>query len=681
MANQITISTTEKLFGTQSMEITTDSAMASLLTDPDKTNFVNVTGLSAVTVSCYLYIKTYTAGYIVARTLFYDVNGNLLGNHDWVLQSAINAGFTRFYQTYRLDQSPVPTGTVKLKLQFGGIQKSSANPNFDLFIDGVKAEQGDKLTAFSDYTLKENDSLDLVGDGVVFKKVAGVNTDHRITSDSIESAAVTTTKLADSAVDATKLANGAVDNTKLADNAVTSIKIQDGTITNAKVAESTLTEDRLNSGMVTKLSKLKSDGDFQGDLFASDGTTKLIDSASGKVTTALQTSSGASIDDRIEQFYTDIYNKDIAIPLLDKDVTKSAVHPTYLTYRPGFTTGDINIGNIGDSWDSMFDLTRADNGEDLLDASGNPIKVVALWQKQNKTNAITAGSDPHGSGPGWSRNDGDGSNNSTWIELSVIPVVNFTIAYSVRKKLSQLATRDLVTVGVIKGGQSDANVTTALQELKGTPNWNDAVPSGRKLIELTTTKDGGITYVIADGKVKGTSIASNEVGNTHLVDNAVTTQKIDANAVTGNKIASGAVGNTQIANAAINDTKLADGAVTAIKVANQAIDASKLASSAVTTVKIAPNAVDGSKLASDSVDTTHLVNNAVDASKLASNSVTAGKIANSAVGTANLADGAVIDTKISDGAITTNKLNATALAAFDAHNLVQNPSFESGAWV
>lgn len=180
MAQPIKISTIEKLFGNQSMEINPDGTAGSVLTDLTKTNFVNLQGLTAVTVSVYINAKTYTGGYIVARAVFFDVNDAQLGTHDWVTLSAITTGFTRFYQTYYLSQAPVPANTVKMKLQFGGIQKTGVNPNFDAFIDGVKVEQGDKLTAYTDYTLKENDSLDLVGDGVIFKKVAGVSSRSKL---------------------------------------------------------------------------------------------------------------------------------------------------------------------------------------------------------------------------------------------------------------------------------------------------------------------------------------------------------------------------------------------------------------------------------------------------------------------------------------------------------------------
>ncbi len=871
MAQPIKISTVEKLFGNQSMEINPDGTSATVLTDLTKTNYVNLQGLTAVTVSCYINAKAYSSGYIVARAVFFDINDAQLGTHDWVTLSAVTTGFSRFYQTYYLSQSPVPANTVKMKLQFGGIQKTGVNPNFDTFIDGVKVEQGDKLTAYTDYTLKENDSLDLVGDGVIFKKITGVSNSNQVTADSIETAAVTSLKIADGAISTSKIATGAVttnelganavitsklasgavtsnelsanavidtkiasgavttakiasgavnysklaansvitskisaaavdsskiaigavginqiaanavDNTKLADNAVTSSKLQDAVVTNSKIQFGTVAEDRLNNSLTTKLCKLQSDGTFKGDVYSNDGVVKLIDSATGMVTSALQTSSGASLNDRVEAIYTDVYNKDVALPILDRNVNKSLVHGTFKTYRPGTTTADLNIGVIGDSWDDLFELTRADNGEDLLDETGAPIKVVALWGKQSKVSSIIAGNDPNGVGAGWSRTDGDGTTNSTWVELSALPTANFNIVYSIRKKLSTLQTRDLVTVGVIKGGQSDANITGALHDLKGTTNWNDAVPSGRKLTDLTTTKDAGATYIIADGKVKGSSIVAGEVGTTQLADNAVTTskipdnaistqkinsgsvtgdkiapttitasnianstitgtqiasstitgsniasatvtqsnlannsvgsaqiadanitnekianlavdstkltngavtnEKIGANAVDSSKLANGAVGTTQLTNLAVDNSKLADASVITSKIANLAVDSTKIADSSVTTVKIAANAVDATKIGSGAVGTTQLANSAVDSTKLANNAVVAGKIATNAVVNGNIADGAITDTKISDGSVTTAKLNATALSVFDGRNMVQNPSFESGAWI
>ncbi len=67
MAQPIKISTVEKLFGNQSMEINPDGTSATVLTDLTKTNFVNLQGLTSVTVSCYINAKVYTAGYVVDR--------------------------------------------------------------------------------------------------------------------------------------------------------------------------------------------------------------------------------------------------------------------------------------------------------------------------------------------------------------------------------------------------------------------------------------------------------------------------------------------------------------------------------------------------------------------------------------------------------------------------------------
>ena len=734
MAELITRSTDCSVFGGYSMKIQAQGGPVA--TDLSKVNYIDLRGLSKVCVSAYIRMHLRNAGTFYARVTPYYEDGIAMPAIDWtVLTQSGETQFTRYWRSFDMahlgDPGELPLGTAFLKLSFGW---DGALASGTAYVDGVKAEQGSFPTHWTPYGLKEQDSLDLVSDGTIYKRVKEVNLDGQVTPGSIQDGAVLNPKLADGAVGTTKLADGAVDlGSKVA-----------GELPNANlarielpglIADNLLPETKLDANSQGKLSALRTDGRVRGavvqeDIHAPGGVRTLIDTATGKVTSELKASDGTVIDTTVRNAAA-LHARAIAEPHEDGSVPVGSIHSAgggVYTYRLGYQAAGaaINIGESGDSLAGLFDLLNSAGG-DLLDSGGNPITVTGMCLNQNGTTPISPGDSQSGSslGAGWWLNDGGAVPLSTvYIKLSALPamsVTHFDVLYSRRNTVGALGRNALVKKAVVSG-EADPNLTNTIHDLKGTDDWNTPVATGRKLVDLTDASGN-----IAPGKVNTAAIA----------DSAVSAGKIAAGAVGSTQIGTGAVGTTQLGTGSVTDAKLVAGAVTETKldnaavtnakIANGAVSTPKIADAAVATAKIAANAVDNTRLAQDNASLGKLTGNAlqrqadgsvalgsgtplvhladgstvvtsqgligaakvaegaiqdaaVTGSKVADGAVTGTKLADGSVHAAKIVDGAVGSSKIATGAVTSGKIAAGVVGSTElGASAVTNAKLADGA--
>jgi len=134
------------------------------------------------------------------------------------------------------------------KLLLDETQKGAPNGLATLDANGKLVQDAKTLGGHgaTDFFILASNTLDDISDGTTYKRVAGVNASHLITSSSIADAAVTGAKIADGAVSSAKIASGAVTNAKIADGAVSEAKIANGAVTNAKIANGAVTTAKMN---------------------------------------------------------------------------------------------------------------------------------------------------------------------------------------------------------------------------------------------------------------------------------------------------------------------------------------------------------------------------------------------------------------------------------------------------
>ena len=92
-----------------------------------------------------------------------------------------------------------------------------------------------------------------------------------------------------------------------------------------------------------------------------------------------------------------------------------------------------------------------------------------------------------GFGAGWWANDGGAETSHVHLKLSAHPasgVTHFNVLYSKRNTIGNLG-RNALTKKAVISAEANPDVTAAIKNLKGTPNWNTEIGSGRKLIDLT----------------------------------------------------------------------------------------------------------------------------------------------------------------------------------------------------
>jgi hypothetical protein len=730
----ITRSSECSVFGGYSMKIQAQGGPVA--TDLSKVNAIDLRGLSKVCVSAYIRMHLRNAGTFYARVTPYLEDGTPLATIDWtVLTQSGETQFTRYWRSFDMsklgDTGELPLGTVFLKLSFGW---DGALASGTTYVDAVKVEQGASPTHWTPYGLKEQDSLDLVSDGVTYKRVKEVSAGGEVTPGSIQDGAVLNPKLADGAVGTTKLADGSV-------NLVTKVV---GELPNtnlaridlpAKIADGILPETKLDSASQGKLSALRTDGRVRGavvqeDAGAPGGVRTLIDTATGKVTADLKATDGTLVDTAVRNAAA-LHARAIAEPHEDDAIPVASIHSAgggVFTYRLGYQAAGaaINIGESGDSLAGLFDLQNAAGG-DLLDAGGNPVTVTGICLNQNGTSPVTPGDTQTGSGlgAGWWLNDGGAVPSSTvFVKLSALPVsgvAQFKVLYSRRNTVGALGRNALVKKAVVSG-EADPNITATIWEMKGTDEWNSPVNPPRRLMDLTDSSG---------------NIAPSKVAQSSIADGAVTYPKIADGAVTQTKLATGAVGPTQLGNGAVIDTKLGTGAVTETKLADSAVTTNKLGAAAVTTAKVADAAVSTAKIASGAVDNSRLAQDnaslgkltgnalqrqadgsvalgsgtplvhladgstvvtgqgligaakvaegalqdaAVTGGKLADGAVTGTKLASSSVSAAKIVDGAVTSTKIGTGAVTSGKIAAGVVGSTElGASAVTNAKLADGA--
>ncbi|MDP2361929.1 MAG: hypothetical protein Q8O14_14465 [bacterium] len=690
MSTPVTRSSDCSVFGGYSMKITAEGGPCS--TSLASVNFIDLRGLSKVCISTYIRMHLRNAGTFYARVTPYYADGIAMLPIDWtVLTQSGETQFTRYWRSFDMallgNAGELPLGTVFIKLSFGW---DGATASGTAYVDAVKAEQGSYPTHWTPYGLKEQDSLDLVSDGTIFKRVKEVSLDGTITPGSIQDGAVQQPKLADGAVGTTKIADGAVNlgtkvtgelpNTNLARIDLASL-----------IGDGILPETKLDAASQGKLAALRSDGKVKGDVVQEDagapgGIRTLISAASGQVTAELRTSDGAVLDTNVRNAAA-LHARAIAEPYEDSNVPVGSIYSAgggVYTYRLAYQAAGaaVNIGETGDSLLGLFDLLNAAGG-DLLDTGGNPVTVTAMCLNQNGTSIITPGDAQTGSGlgAGWWLNDGGAVPLSTvFVTLSALPVgtvTHFDLLYSKRNTIGTLGRNALVKKAVVSG-EADPNITGTIKDLKGTDDWNTPIVAGRKLIELTDSS----------GK-----IAPSKVVQASITDGAVSSSKIAAAAVGTTQIATGAVGTTQLGTASVTDAKLVAGAVTETKLDNAAVTNAKIANSAVSTPKIADAAVSTAKVATNAVTNTLLAADTASLGKMTSNAlqrqadgsialgsgtplihladgstvvtaggligavkVSEGALQDAAVTGNKLADGAVTSTKIADGSVYSAKI-------------------------
>jgi hypothetical protein len=734
MSVLITRSSDCSVFGGYSMKIQAQGGPVA--TSLNKVNFIDLRGLSKVCISAYIRMHLRNAGTFYARVTPYYEDGIAMAALDWtVLTQSGETQFTRYWRSFDMsklgDTGELPLGTAYIKLSFGW---DGALASGTAYVDAVKAEQGSFPTHWTPYGLKEQDSLDLVSDGTVYKRVKEVSLNGEITPGSIQDGAVLLPKIADGAVGTTKIADGAVLlGTKVA-----------GELPNAnlaridlpsKIADGILSESKLDSDSQGKLAALRPDGRVKGavvqeDAGAPGGARTLIDTAAGKVTPDLKASDGTVIDTTIRNAAA-LHARAIAEPHEDSAVPVGSIHSAgggVFTYRLAFQAAGaaINIGESGDSLAGLFDLVNSAGG-DLLDSGGNPVIVTGMCLNQNGTTPISPGDSQSGSslGAGWWLNDGGAVPLSTvYIKLSAFPamsVTHFSALYSRRNTIGNLGRSALVKKAVVSG-EADPNLTATILDLKGTDDWNTPVAPGRKLIDLSDSSgniapskvvqaslaDGAVgSSKIAAGAVGATQIATGAVGTTQLGTGSVTDAKLVAGSVTETKLDNAAVTNAKIANGAISTPKLADAAVSTAKIASGAVDNTRLAQDNASLGKLTGNALqkqgDGSIALGSGTPLVHLADGstvvtsqgligaakvaegalqdaAVTGGKIADGSVTGTKIADGSVHAAKIVDGAVGSSKLATGAVTSGKIAAGVVGSTElGASAVTNAKLADGA--
>ncbi len=544
-------------------------------------------------------------------------------------------------------------GTRFIKMQFGWDGVTATGPTY---VDGVKAESGTTPTAWTPYSLKEQDSLDLVSDGTTYKRVKDVSAANEITTGSIEDSAIIQSKISDQAVSGSKLKDAGIDLTTKVFNELPNAnlaQIQDA----GKVADNLLPEGKLDADAQGKLGALQTDGKVKGSLVKSGDSSTLIDTTTGKVTSNLKTTTGVEMDSAVNNA-AGLHERAIAEPHEDANVAVASIHDAgggVYTYRLGHQAAGaaINIGELGDSLDGLFDL-RDTAGGDLLDASSDPITVTGICYSQDGTGPIIPGDTQEfsGLGAGWWFNDGGGVANSTvYIKLSALPaggVTNFDALYSARNTVGNLGRNALVKKAVIQG-EADPNITATIKDLKGTADWNTSVEDGRQLIDLTDAQGKIATGKVVEGSLDAGSVTTDKLGT-----DAVTNSKIGNLAVDTNERAALAVTTNKIASEAVTTEKLPDEAVTTVKLGHEAVTSTKIADNAGTQLKLGTNAAGTDELKNEQGSLAKITNNMLQRDD-ADGSVKIG----SGVAVKHVADGSVVITttgligtgKVSNGAI------------------------------
>ena len=657
-----------KVFGEYSMKIVAVSSPQ--FTDLAKANFIDLSGLDNACVSAYIRMFDRTSGQFVCRVQAYDDTQTLLGSVDWtILTQSGETEFTRYHQSFNMallgEVGQLPVGTRFIKMQFGwdGVTATGTT-----YVDGVKAESGTTPTAWTPYSLKEQDSLDLVSDGTVYKRVKDVSAANEITTGSIEDSAIIQAKISDQAVSGSKLKDAGIDLTTKVFNELPNAnlaQIQDA----GKIQDDLLPEGKLDADAQGKLAALQTDGKVKGPLVKSDDSSTLIDTATGKMTSNLKTTTDIEVDQAINNADS-LHSRAIAEPHEDANVAVASIHDAgggVYTYRLGHQAAGaaINIGELGDSLDGLFDL-RDTAGGDLLDGSSDPITVTGICYSQDGTNPITPGDTQEFSGLGagwWFNDDGGVANSTVYIKLSALPaggVTNFDALYSARNTVGNLGRNALVKKAVIQG-EADPNITATIKDLKGTDDWNTSVEDGRQLIDLTDTQGK-----IATGKVVENSLDDGSVTTDKLGTDAVTNSKIGNFAVDTNELAALAVTTNKIASGAVTTEKLPDEAVTTVKLGHEAVTSTKIADNAVTQLKLGTNAAGADELKNEQGSLAKITNNMLQRDD-ADGSVKIG----SGVAVKHVSDGSVVITttgligtgKVSNGAIQDSAVTGAKIGA------------------
>ena len=312
MASGVIRSADCAVFGEYSMKIQADSG--EVWTDPAKCNLVAVSGYDSICVSAYIRHASRTSGVFTGRVQYIAADKvTLLGTLDWHQSTLSGASsFTRFYAALpiaKIKESGGPqAGLVYLRLMFGWSGSTSTGI---AYVDGIKAEPGVTPTAWSPYPLKENDSFDLIADGVTYKKVKAVSASGEVTAGSIQAGAVGNTQLSADAVTREKIADSAVGSDQLDAEAVTQEKVAAGAIGTAQISPKAVTTAKLGdyavetlqigAGAVTspKIGAGSVDGDklAMGAVQGTHLADEAVDLASSKVSGQLSNANLAVIQD------------------------------------------------------------------------------------------------------------------------------------------------------------------------------------------------------------------------------------------------------------------------------------------------------------------------------------------------------------------------------------------------
>ncbi len=412
-----------------------------------------------------------------------------------------------------------------------------------------------------------------------------------VTTDKINTSAVTTAKIAALDITTTLLAASSVTNDKINTSAVTTDKIAIESITTTLLADISVTNDKLAASSVT--------------------TDKI---AIESITTTLL----ADIS---------VTNDKLAASSVTTDKINTSAVITAKIANSAVTTAKINTSAVTTAKIKALNVTTT-----LLAASA--VTEAKMKLADNTTFDATTlrhGFVPKASGTGtkYLRDD------ITW-QPAAGGLADSSVTTA---KLNTSA----VTTAKIKA----ANITTTLLASSSvtTAKINTSAVTTAKIKALNVT-----TTLLAASAVTSAKINSSAVTTAKINTSAVTTAKIKAANITTTLLASSSVTTAKINTSAVTTAKIKALNVTTTLLAASAVTSAKINSSAVTTAKINTSAVTTAKIKALNVTTTLLAASAVTSAKINSSAVTTAKINTSAVTTAKIAFGAVTASKLSASA-------------------------------
>ena len=490
--------------------------------------------------------------------------------------------------------------------------------NVEAEID-LKGQNGGFFTTDEIYAGGQKEQYEVWNDG---------NVTNKVTTDTINGKAVTTSKIADGAINTTKLGWNAVTTSKIAEDAVGISEIAPGAVTNEKIADDAVTHEKIADDAVT--------------------TSKIASKAVGN----LEIGNDAVTSRNIKSGH--VGSSEIADNAITASKIASDAVGTSEIARNAVTADEIAPSAVG----SSEIASGAVGSSEIANGAVNVEKISAILPGK----LLGKGHGAAMFGTNYVDIDKSISNTSSHISVPSTKAVFDHVGDTVGRAIDD-AVEDLVIAANKDIPDNSITADKLAEDAVGSSEIAAGAVGTSEILDeaITASKiadDAILAQHIKSGQVGSSEIASNAVGSSEIANNAVGSSEIAAGAVRDSEIAtdailarhikSGQVGASEIASNAVTNDKIGSKAVGNLEIADDAILARNIKSGQVGSSEIASNAVTNAKIGLKAVGNSEIADNAITASKIADNAITNAKIANNAVRTSEIADGAVTEGKLAD---------------------------------